>query len=106
MKEMKAFLTSLGKTLHFDILVNETVSFVATTDDGEVRLDFDKSVIDLHTEDDSFETTLTTAHFLTLIAATSVKCEFMIKGGNDTVIETKWNEADINIMGWIAPRSK
>ena len=32
--------------------------------------------------------------------------EFMIKGGNDTVIETTWNEADINIMGWIAPRSK
>ena len=105
MKEMKAFLTSLGKTLHFDVLVDETVSFVATTDDGEVRLDFDTSVIDLHTESGSYETTLTTAHFLTLIAATSAKCEFMIKGGNDTVIETTWNEAHINIRGWIAPRS-
>ena len=105
MKEMKAFLTSLGKTLHFDILVDETVSFVATTDDGEVRLDFDKSVIDLHIEDGTFETTLTTAHFLTLIAATSAKCEFMIQGGNDAVVETGWNEAGMGIKGWIAPRS-
>ena len=104
MKEMKAFLTSLGKTLHFDILVDKTVSFVATTDDGEVRLDFDKSEIDFHCEDGDFETTLTTAHFLTLIAATSAKTKFSIQGGNDAVVETSWTEANINLKGWIAPK--
>ena len=104
MKELKAFLTSLDKTLKFDIIVEESISFVAKTDDGEVRLDFQSEQIDFHSEGGKYETSLTTTCVLDLLAATSAKSLVEIQGGESSIVQTTWEEADMKLTGWVAPR--
>ena len=105
MKELKAFLTALDKTAHFEVIVDKSISFVAKTNDGESRIDFDADEIDFHSEGGNYETTLTTTCFLDLLAATSMKTVIEIQGGDGGIVETAWNEADMNLKGWVAPRS-
>lgn len=104
MKEVKAFLTSIGKSDKFEICVeNESIYFKAVTDDGEALLEFDKTAVALHHEDGKYVTFIQPQRFLDLISATGQKTVLEIKGSDDSIIEVIWSESDMNFNGWIAP---
>jgi len=107
MKEVKAFLTSIGKTDKFEVGVsNNSIYFKAVTDDGEVLLDFNKDIVNLHQEEGEYFTFIDPQKFLNLIAATGQKTVIEIKGADNTILEVVWGEAGINFNGWVAPLAK
>tara|TARA_R110002012_G_scaffold319529_1_gene540508 strand:- start:6431 stop:7177 length:747 start_codon:yes stop_codon:yes gene_type:complete len=104
MKEVKAFLTSIGKTDKFEISVKDkSIYFKAVTDDGEVLLDFDNDSVGLHKEDGDYKTFICPIKFLNLISATGQKTILDVKGSDDSIVEVIWSEADMNFHGWVAP---
>ena len=104
MKEIKAFVKSLGKTSSFEINVkDEGIVLYSETDDGEIRLEFDKDAIALHKETGDFTTKISSDKFTDVLSATGVKTIIELKGGDATIVEAQWVEAGMNFVGWIAP---
>lgn len=103
MKEVKSFIKSLGGTKDFYISVKtDAVSFYATTDDGEIRLDLGADKV-LHCEEGDFKTLVSTSKFTNILAATGVKTVVTLKGADDAIVEASWEEAGMNFVGWLAP---
>ena len=105
-KEVKAFIKSLGAADRFTVSVGEEVNLCATTDDGEIRLDLPKESALLHSEEGSFSTEISTAKFSNILAATGVKTVVTLKGADDAIFEAQWTEAGMNFVGWVAPLTR
>jgi len=106
MKEVKAFIKSLGSATGFNITIgDEKVALHAETDDGEIRLDLPNDNL-LHAEEGSFSTKISTDKFSNILAATGIKTVVTLKGSDDAVIEAQWAEAGMNFVGWIAPLTR
>ncbi len=105
-KQVKAFLTSCAKATSFEILVNaDKISLISKTDDESLTLDLDANEIDLHIDGESLITHITPTHFMSLMATTSAKTMFSVKGSVGSVVETQWTESGLKLKGWIAPRT-
>ena len=104
MKEIKAFVKSLGTTSSFEIKVNDDgMLLYSETDDGEIRLEFLKDAILLHKETGEFTTKISADKFTDLLSATGVITTIDLKGGDSAIVEAQWNEAGMNFVGWVAP---
>mgnify|MGYP001266944870 CR=1 FL=1 len=105
-KQMKAFLTSCAKESSFRTLVNPTwIQFQSKNDDESLTLQFEKDEVELHIEGESLITHITPAHFLSVLAVSSAKTAFLLKGSGGSVMESQWKEAGLILKGWIAPRT-
>ncbi len=103
---MKAFLTSCAKESSFRTLVNPTwIQFQSKNDDESLTLQFEKDEVELHIEGESLITHITPAHFLSVLAVSSAKTAFLLKGSGGSVMESQWKEAGLILKGWIAPRT-
>ena len=106
MKEVKAFIKSLGAANGFTITIGDKkVALHAETDDGEIRLDLNETNL-LHAEEGSFSTKVSTDKFSKILAATGIKTVVTLKGSNEAVIEAQWTEAGMNFVGWVAPLTR
>jgi DNA polymerase III sliding clamp (beta) subunit (PCNA family) len=108
-KSVKSFLTSIGKTEIFSLMVSsEDFSFNAKTDDGVMESDL--SEIDLHfdtSDGESQEIILGTDNFNKSISTSGSKTELFVKGGDSsTPLELEWIFEGVNIKSWVATRQQ
>ena len=108
-KSIKAFMTSIGKSDVFSLMLNdEAVKFHAQTDDGVMEAELND--IDLHfdkKEGDNQEILLGKENFANTLSTSGAKTSIFIKGGNEhTPLECEWVFENLNIKSWIATRTK
>ncbi len=108
-KSVKAFMTSIGKTDVFSLLLNpKLMNFHAKTDDGVMESEL--SDIDLHydtKEGEEHEILLGKDNFANTLSTSGAKTSIFIKGGNPhTPLECEWVFEKLNIKAWIATRSQ
>jgi DNA polymerase III sliding clamp (beta) subunit (PCNA family) len=107
-KQIKSFLTSIGKTEVFSVNVaDEQFKFVAKTDEGELESEITE--IDLHfdkSNGDSHEILLGTENFANALSTSGAKTELFVKGGNDSMpLQFEWGFEKLNIKSWVATRT-
>ncbi len=108
-KSIKAFMTSIGKTDVFSLMLDDkAVKFHAQTDDGVMEAELNE--IDLHfdkKEGDNQEILLGKENFANTLSTSGAKTSIFIKGGNEhTPLECEWVFEKLNIKSWIATRTK
>lgn len=107
-KQIKAFLTSIGKTEVFELNIQESaIQFRAETDEGVMETTITED-IDLHVEKGKTETILLgTENFQSALSTTLPSTKLSFRGSDaSTPIEIEWKMEGMNMRTWVATRTR
>lgn len=108
-KPIKSFLTSIGKTEVFSIIVNQEqphLTLKATTDEGHMETEINDIDFHLETSEGSqIEILLGTENFANTVSTSGASTKLSFLGGNaSTPLEIEWDFEKLRLHSWIATR--